>query len=123
MKLMLRTCKECVDVFVSSNPRQTRCTVCAKKTDNHRHKRPSRLVKPRFIAIDGEGEGDCYNLLGIGQNQYEWPNGLQTLDEVFTVLYDEFRGNPDAFFVGFFLTYDWNMWLKNVPVNRIEYLL
>lgn len=82
---------------------------------------------PRFISVDGEGIGrgkdHRYVLLGVGQEQREWPDGVRDITEIFSFLYDQFLANPDAVFAGFFLGYDFNMWLRLLPRERAWRLL
>ena len=79
-----------------------------------------------FISIDGEGIGDGldhrYVLLGCGDQQIENPDGLG-LNEILTFLYGQYLDNPGAVFVGFYLGYDFNQWIKTLPKNRAEMLL
>lgn len=80
-----------------------------------------------FIMIDGEGTGDGkdhkYVLLGCGTAQLERPDGFRDITEIFDFLYGQFLANPGAAFAGFFLGYDYNMWLRLLPRDRAYYLL
>jgi hypothetical protein len=119
----LKTCKGCVNDFLAKTSRARFCDTClAKHLKSDRH-----IVRPRttptFRAVDGEGIGDDYVLLGIGQDQVEWPNGLEDLTELFHFLYSDFINHPKDFYVGFYLMYDWNMWFKHLPLDRIAYLI
>jgi hypothetical protein len=80
-----------------------------------------------FIGIDGEGIGrgreHQYVLLGIGQEQREWPEGVRNIAEIFSFVYDAYRANPHATFAGFYLPYDFNMWLRLLPRERAWMLL
>ena len=79
-------------------------------------------VRNRFIGVDGEGTGDGKNhkyvLLGVGQDQREWPDGVTDITEIFGFLYDHYLENRDAVYAGFFLGYDFNMWLRLLPRER-----
>lgn len=87
----------------------------------------ARHEAPPFIAIDGEGTGrgsaHKYVLLGVGDKQREWPKGVTDITEIFTFLYDCYTENPDAIYVGFYLGYDFNMWLRCLPRERAWMLL
>lgn len=80
-----------------------------------------------FIMIDGEGVGDGpnhrYILLGCGDRQLERPDGFNDITEIFGFLYDQFRQHPGACFAGYYLGYDFNMWLRLLPRDRAYYLL
>jgi hypothetical protein len=76
---------------------------------------------PEFVGVDSEGIGKGKNhravLLGVGEAQYVAGNldkGLQW-DEVFRFLYDCFQDKPKAAYVGFYLGYDFNQWLRSLP--------
>jgi len=85
------------------------------------------LWTPEFRAIDGEGMGNGsehrYVLLGVGQVQTEWPGGVEDITQIFDALYSGFRAEPNAAWVGFFLSYDYNMWLRLLPRERAWLLL
>ncbi len=80
-----------------------------------------------FRAIDGEGIGKGpnhkYVLLGVGDRQREWPDGVDGIESIFSFLYDRFTQEKSRIFGGFYLTYDWNMWLKLLPRERAWRLL
>lgn len=80
-----------------------------------------------FIMVDGEGTGDGkahkYVLLGVGDNQLERPDGFTDIREIFGFLYEQFKANPEASFCGYYLGYDFNMWLRLLPRDRAYYLL
>lgn len=111
----------------------TPLTVRARYCQDHRGRNAARYAKsaglwtPEFIAVDGEGVGrgkdHRYVLLGCGNSQREWPDGIRNICEIFEFLYGEFGEHPDASFVGFFLGYDFNMWLRLLPRERAARLL
>jgi len=80
-----------------------------------------------FTGVDGEGIGrgkeHRYVLLGIGDRQREWPDGVQDITEIFSFLYECYRDRPDSVYAGFFLGYDFNMWFRLLPRERAEMLL
>lgn len=77
--------------------------------------------------IDGEGTGEGkdhkYVLLGVGDQQLANPHGFTDISEIFSFLYGEFLRNPKCTFAGFYLAYDFNMWLKLLPRDRAATLL
>lgn len=81
---------------------------------------------PQFIGVDGEGVGKGKNhryvLLGVGDRQYENSNGINW-DEAFRFLYEQYREHPNATFVGFYLSYDFNKILATLPFNAAHMLL
>lgn len=76
-----------------------------------------------FCGVDGEGDDDTYLLLGVGGRHAAWPRGPETIDDIFTFLWDCFLAAPRAVYCGFYLSYDFNMWLKMLPRERAERLL
>jgi hypothetical protein len=111
----------------------TRVQVKEKYCPAHRgNKNAARDVRTdkhevEFIMIDGEGTGDGpahkYVLLGCGQKQMERPEGFKDITEIFDFLYGQFKAHPGACFGGFYLGYDFNMWLRLLPRDRAFYLL
>lgn len=85
-------------------------------------KRKARAAAlPEFIGVDSEGIGKGKNhravLLGVGKEQYicgDMAKGLQ-YEEVFQFLYSQYERSPRAAFVGFYLSYDFNQWLRSLP--------
>lgn len=105
--------------------------------NNHRVKRgqaQSNIRKARtlrhdltFIGVDGEGSGHGrdhrYVLLGCGEQYVTWDEGVRDITDVFGFLYGQFEKTPGAVFAGFFLGYDYNMWLRLLPRERAWMLL
>jgi hypothetical protein len=76
---------------------------------------------PEFVGVDSEGIGKGSRhravLLGVGNSHYvarDLAKGLH-YTEVFQFLYTEFCRKPRAAYVGFYLSYDFNQWLKSLP--------
>jgi DNA polymerase type B, organellar and viral len=100
------------------------------RTHNAVRMRKSRAnAIPEFIGVDSEGIGKGRNhravLLGVGAEQYVASNlrrGLQW-EEVFDFLYAQYRQYPRATFVGFYLGYDFNQWLRSLPIKAARSLL
>jgi hypothetical protein len=100
---------------------------------DHRGKRNTARTAIRvthdieFIMVDGEGTGDGsdhkYILLGCGDKQLERPDGFDDVTEIFGFLYEQFKAHPRACFAGYYLGYDFNMWLRCLPRDRAYYLL
>jgi hypothetical protein len=86
-------------------------------------KRASHVVQ--FIALDGEGTGrgknHRYVELGVGDKYIANPDGLDP-QSIFSFLWSQYLEHPNATFVGFYLSYDFNQWLRQLPRNRGEYL-
>jgi|SRR5215469_7369034 len=84
---------------------------------------------PEFIGVDSEGIGKGRNhravLLGVGDQHYIAKDPRKGLHwtEVFEYLYSHFEQHPKAAFVGFFLSYDFNQWLKSLPQDAAFMLL
>lgn len=78
-----------------------------------------------FIGVDGEGinlpSGEHrYVLFGVGNDQIENENGLDWLD-ILDFLYSHYQ--PGYAFVGFYLGYDFDRWLRTMPMAKVERLL
>ena len=101
----------------------------AYRSRNRDRMRKSRAESlPEFIGVDSEGIGRGKNhhcvLLGVGDQQYvakDLTTGLHW-QEVFTFLYSQYEAHPKASFVGFYLSYDFNEWLKTLP-EKAAYML
>lgn len=108
-----------------------------RHTDSYRQKNADRMRAfrkahiPSFVGVDSEGIGRGKNhravLLGCGQRHIiaaDMRRGLQW-EEIFEFLYyDNFEQNPeDTVYVGFYLKYDFNEWLRSLPVNKARSLL
>jgi DNA polymerase type B, organellar and viral len=99
----------------------------ARTTETKRRKRAATI--PHFIGVDSEGIGRGKNhravLLGVGKRHYiarDLAAGLQWA-EVFSFLYSCFEDEPSAAYVGFFLSYDFNQWLRSLPLKAARMLL
>jgi len=97
------------------------------KNEWQRKNRPSRRVGvPQFIGVDSEGITDALGhravLLGIGSDQFTNPRGLYW-EQVFSWFYSHFQANPKAAYVGFYLGYDFNQWLRSLPQEAAVSLL
>jgi hypothetical protein len=100
------------------------------KCQRARHKnaartRHNKFKLQQFIGVDGEGIGKGRNhryvLLGVGDRQYENPDGIRW-DEALQFLWKCFLESPDAVFGGFYLGYDFAQIFKSIPENRARYL-
>jgi hypothetical protein len=98
-----------------------------KETTRMRAKRATAI--PEFVGVDSEGIGRGTNhravLLGVGSEQYvsrDLAKGLQ-YQEVFEFLYAQYERKPHAAFVGFYLSYDFNQWLRSLPRSAAWLLL
>jgi DNA polymerase type B, organellar and viral len=78
-----------------------------------------------FEGIDGEGIGKGrkhrYVLLGAGESHIVNPDGL-TLHQILEFLYGRYESNPLRVYSGFYLSYDFTQWLKNLPQERARML-
>jgi hypothetical protein len=92
--------------------------------DSRKLARSAHLTQ--FISIDGEGTGrgqdHRYQLLGCGDQYITDKTGL-TFPVIAEFLWDMYRANRNAAFVGFFLGYDFTQWFKTLPQGRAEMLL
>lgn len=92
-------------------------------------RRPSPA--PGFVSVDGEAVTKCflgkdyqeYVLLSVGERSlYNTDQTELTIEQIFDFLWWCFRDQPNAIYVGYFLTYDWTHWLKHLPAERAKYL-
>lgn len=127
----LRQCGEpgCESRFPAARVNQRHCpTHRAHSYRAHVHeKKRTELHEVDFIGVDGEGVGNGRNhkyvLLGAGDDYRVWPDGATDIREIFEFLYAAYEKHPHAVFCGFFLGYDFNMWLKLLPRERAAMLL
>lgn len=116
---------DCTGTLVRQRVTDKYCRVHRGKHTRENIRRIEHDVE--FIMVDGEGTGDGadhkYVLLGVGDAQLERPGGFDDITDIFSFLYDQFRDHPNASFCGFYLGYDFNMWLRLLPRDRAAYLL
>jgi DNA polymerase family B len=78
----------------------------------------------RFVCVDGEGirvgSEHRYVLLGIGHDQIENENGLEW-HEILEFLYSHYQ--KGTAYCGFYLGYDFDRWLRTMPMKKVERLL
>jgi len=120
---------DCVVLFARKSVRHRFCSEdCRTLVPDTGPAKPSVRVYPptEFVAVDGEGTGDgkdhVYVLLGVGQVQREWMEGVTDITEIFSFLYARFKASPGKAFVGFFLSYDFNMIMRLLPRERASML-
>ena len=68
------------------------------------------------------GKSHRYVMLSVGDETFFDAGRELTHRSIFPFLYESFRTNPRAAYVGFYLGYDFTMWLKSLPENRAWYL-
>jgi hypothetical protein len=90
-----------------SDSENSKCATCGHprngKTQKHRH-------AYILFAVGDTPEGQIEDINGLA-----WP-------AIFEHLYTSYAGNPDAVYVGFFLSYDFAQILRGIPVNRASAL-
>lgn len=116
---------QCPNTFIKQKVSDKYCTIHRGK---HTIEKITRINHDmQFIMVDGEGVGDGkdhkYVLLGCGENQIERPEGFKDITEIFEFLYAQFKATPRSCFAGYYLGYDFNMWLRLLPRDRAFYLL
>lgn len=145
----MATCIGCNQEFTPHDPRQKRCKDhCGRKNnkswkdartwqEKNRYKidrQNPELHGTHFIPLDGEAvwhDGKFnYCLLSVGENSIYTDGSKElTLIEIFTFLYNQFLNIPKKFpeekiaFVGFFLSFDFTHWFKQLPEERAAMLL
>jgi hypothetical protein len=101
-----------------------------RRKDSARKRATRAAAIPEFIAVDSEGitskrYGHRAVLVGVGEIQRvarDTNRGLQW-KETFEFLYECFKLNPRAAYVGFYLSYDFNQWLRSLPADKAWYLI
>lgn len=125
-------CIGCGKDFLQANKFQKRCRKNCGRSSHSMHGSRSRKraeYRRQFIGIDGEGvtrpNGEhIYDMLSVGSETLTSSDGTQLhYKEIFRFLYEHFKENPEAIFVGFFLGYDFNQWFRTLPENRAGMLL
>lgn len=118
-------CCECGTRFVSPYQRKY-CDNCR----SHRNRTTNRRIhNVSFVGVDGEGvnrpDGTHeYILLSVGNDSLYYPDGRGlTFYDIMPFLWNRFLENPDLTYVGFYLGYDFTMWLRDLPENRARTLL
>lgn len=81
-----------------------------------------------FIAVDGEGvtRDDSmhdYVLLSVGEESLHSNGERLTFDAIMRFLYRQHQLHPKAAFVGFYLSYDFSQWLREIPADTAWMLL
>jgi hypothetical protein len=92
---------------------------------NERRKAERQARDTEFLGVDGEGTGrgtnHRYVLLGCGSEYISEESGLSFTD-IASFLWGCYLRNRNHVFAGFYLSYDFTQWLKNLPENRAWYL-
>ncbi len=146
-----RDCVSCETPFETESFRQTKCRKdCGRKRKSRTDERTRLRHEARaaheltFIGVDGEGinthkwvqDWDIYGdeiqvrisdhqyvLLSVGDQSLHKNGAELTHHDIFSFLYDQFLENPKAVFVGYFLGYDFTMWMKSLPARSAWELL
>lgn len=114
------SCKGCGQDFTPTQNNQERCRPrCSKKAVR------GNGGLTRFRAVDGEGitlpDGTHhYVLLSVGSDSLHRSGEPLDILEIFEFLWRVY--DPRYAYVGFFLGYDFTMWLKSLPLERARML-
>lgn len=124
---MDRVCETCGSLFTTRDRRKRRCRPDCRNT-NAARARTRAAHDVAFVGVDGEGVTDAfgrhtYVLLSVGEESLHLGGAELTHEEIFPFLYDCFLTDPTAAYVGFYLGYDFTMWLKSLPEERARMLL
>lgn len=128
-----RECVGCGATFKSIRDDQLRCEAdCGRvRTSESRNGARSEARAnyiPEFIGVDGEGvthaDGShSYVLLSVGERSLHRDGAHLTFAEILEFLWECYLENPEAVYVGYYLKYDFNQWLRSMPQDRAEILL
>lgn len=131
-KIVTRICIGCGTEYTPTGPAQKRCKPrCgwfakrSVKFDSRSH----RVNGLDFIGVDGEGVTDPdgshrYVLLSVGDKSLTITDDQTrlTFHEIMPFLWEQYLENPHAAFVGFYLSYDFSQWFRDLPADRARYL-
>lgn len=124
-----RICVGCGNEYEATGPNQKRCQTRCGYFGRRLNSKSHRIGGLEFIGVDGEGVTDPdgthrYVLLSVGdQSLTADVGGRLTFLDIMPFLWDQFLANPHAAFVGFYLSYDFSQWFRDLPVDRARYLL
>ena len=81
-----------------------------------------------FIGVDGEGVTNAdsshdYVLLSVGDQSLHSNGGRLSFSTIMPFLYRQFQLNHRSAFVGYYLSYDFSQWLKDLPEKQAWLLL
>lgn len=127
-------CRHCGKQYVPYQTSQLYCTRACQHSATRNGARDIRRANHtiEFIGVDGEGvnirdpfgitKEHRYIMLSVG-DQTLWRGGRElTHHDIFPFLYEQFLESPNAAFVGFYLGYDFTMWLKSLTAERARML-
>lgn len=122
-------CPTCNESFTPNTSRQRFCSHrCNRNVQRSARRKAHDLT---FIGVDGEGvnlryldgsKRHVYIMLSVGDETLFEGGRELTHNDIFPFLYNEFSRNPHAAYVGFYLGYDFALWLKSLPVDRARML-
>lgn len=132
-KIKTRICIGCGREYEPTGPAQKRCRPkCGYFNRGYANNRPTRSHRAdglQFVGVDGEGVTDPdgthrYVLLSVGDQSLtaKDDDGRLTFHEIMPFLWDQYVANPHAAFVGFYLSYDFSQWFRDLPLDRARYL-
>jgi hypothetical protein len=120
----------CGITFVTTNPYRKKCKKnCSRPSSNKNSARKAKREAGEqytFVGVDGEGvdrpDGSHeYILLSVGDRSLYHDDGSSlNILEIFEFLYAQYE--PRNVYVGYFLGYDFSMWLKHLPEERARML-
>lgn len=127
--LPAKDCLTCGTEFVPKRKGTKYCDrKCQKRsTNNSARTTGRRQFRLSFVGVDGEGvdrpDGTHeYVMLSVGAETL-WRNGSELeLGDILSFLWQRYTENPDAAFVGFYLSYDFNHWFKHLPEDKARLL-
>lgn len=148
--MFLKKCASCDAPFQTAVFRQRKCTPECGRDRSKRQREQEAREKAReehdveFIAVDGEGSNRVvwamdwdddgeeitvekviheYVLLSVGDKSLHKNGEALNHEDIFEFLWEQYLEHPRAAFVGFFLGYDFTLWLKSLPVHSARALL
>ena len=126
---ILLTCPTCGKGFQPRTQRQQHCSRNCQNNSTRSKRRVEHDID--FIGVDGEGinllhsdgsKSHRYVMLSVGDDTLFRHGRELTHNDIFPFLYECFQRNPTSAFVGFYLAYDFTMWLKSLPDHRAKLL-
>jgi hypothetical protein len=129
--MYIRSCTGCGRTFETEDFRRQKCQKnCQRSSASANAARLARREAHAvdFIGVDGEGVTRAdgrhdYVMLSVGQDTLTRPDGGPlNHEEIFAFLWNCYRKNPNAAYVGYFLGYDFTKWLRSLPEDRARML-
>lgn len=126
---VLPTCEGCGKPLPIERIRMRRCRDGCGRSSQRASKHAARTARrltalPKFVGVDGEGEtvnGEHrYVLLSVGDRSLHRGGEHLQFTDIMDFLLECY--DPEATYVGYYLGYDFTMWMRTLPEDRAKML-